>query len=313
MEAAKNFSLCIEKGYGYDASNNNRNAAAKLAYMYMNGRGGLPVDLAKAKELALEGVQLHANCDCKDLYNQIAQSEKDIAVDADKVKALTEAADAGDAESQLQLAQIYENGSLALPADPEAGLKYLRLAAEGWLAKAQIYLGNSYDYARFGLTEDDVVALEWYRRAADQGDEAGNFKVGEFYENAYGGLDHDEEKAKEFYAKGGDAGAGAVWRLGEPERNRAEVQRLTEAAEGGDADAQGQLGRVYEYGTLGVPADKDRAEALYRSAAGAGDAQGKYFLALYTIKEVARKHLQEAADLGHSDAAYCINKLSWYF
>ena len=70
---------------------------------------------------------------------------------------------------------------------------------------------------------------------------------------------------------------------------------------------------MYEYGTLEATADKDKAESLYRAAAGAGSAQGKYYLGLYIIKEVARKQLQEAADLGHSDAAYCINKLSWYF
>ncbi len=70
---------------------------------------------------------------------------------------------------------------------------------------------------------------------------------------------------------------------------------------------------MYEYGTLGVAADKDRAESLYRAAGGAGSAKGKYYLGLYVIKEVARKHLQEAADLGQSDAAFCINKLSWYF
>ena len=66
---------------------------------------------------------------------------------------------------------------------------------------------------------------------------------------------------------------------------------------------------MYEYGTLEATADKDKAESLYRAAAGAGSAQGKYYLGLYLIKEVARKHLQEAADLGHSDSAYCINKL----
>ncbi len=70
---------------------------------------------------------------------------------------------------------------------------------------------------------------------------------------------------------------------------------------------------MYEYGTLGTAIDKDRAESLYRAAAGAGSAQGKYNLGLYIIKEVARRPLQEAADLGHPDAAYCISKLSWYF
>jgi TPR repeat protein len=166
---------------------------------------------------------------------------------------------------------------------------------------------------RFGLPEDDVAALEWYRRASDQGDQAGSFKVGEFYEHGYGGLEQSEDKAKEYYAKGGDNGASAVWRLEEPERNRAELQRLTDAADGGGADAQAELGRVYEYGTLGTTADPDRAESLYAAAAGGGSAQGKYYLGLFLIKVRARKHLQEAADLGQSDASYCLSKLSWYF
>jgi hypothetical protein len=206
--------------------------------MHMNGRGGLPIDMEKAKEYALVGAKSHFNFECKNLYEEIVQREKDLAVDAEKVKSLIEAADGGDAESQFQIALIYEVGSLALAADPEAGLKHLRLAAEGGLAKAQVLLGNSYDYARFGLEEDDVVALEWYRRASDQGDEAGSAKLGDFYEHGYGGLEPNEETAKEHYAKGGDTGTSAIWRLGEPERNRAEVKRLTEAADGGDADEQ---------------------------------------------------------------------------
>ena len=120
---------------------------------------------------------------------------------------------------------------LALPADLEAGLKYLRLAALGGLAKAQVCLGNSHGYARFGLAEDDGARVVPPRQRPGGRGGPGGFKVGKFYEHCYGGLEQSEETAKEYYAKGGEAGAAAVWRLNEPERNRAEVQRLTEAAD----------------------------------------------------------------------------------
>ncbi len=41
--------------------------------MYLNGRGGLPVDTAKAKEYAHLGIQLHANFECSQIYELVVQ------------------------------------------------------------------------------------------------------------------------------------------------------------------------------------------------------------------------------------------------
>ncbi len=75
VEAAKYFALCREKGYGYTSSGG-RDGAYQLASMHYNGRGGLPVDWAKAKECALEGVNMYYSFACKQLYDQIVEKEE---------------------------------------------------------------------------------------------------------------------------------------------------------------------------------------------------------------------------------------------
>ena len=139
------------------------------------------------------------------------------------------------------------------------------------------------------------------------------FKVGEFHEHGWGGAEQGEGLAKGFYQRAGAVGAPSVHRLEEGDRNRAEVERLTAAAEAGDAHAQLQLGRVLEYGQLGAAVDKGRAEGLYRLSAEAGYSQAQYQLGLFLIRQHVLRYLKLAADQGHGDASYCLTKLSWCF
>ncbi len=139
------------------------------------------------------------------------------------------------------------------------------------------------------------------------------FKVGEFHEHGWGGAEQSEGLAKECYRRAGAIGAASVHRLEEEDRNKAEVQRLTDAADAGDTHAQLQLGKVLEYGQLGATVDKERAERLYRLSADAGYSQAQYQLGLFLLRQHVLKYFQLAADQGHGDASYCLTKLSWYF
>ncbi len=73
-------------------------------------------------------------------------------------------AEAGEAEAQYAVGQIFEKG-LGLPPDFAAAAEWYRRAAEQGHAAAQIGLGSLYETGR-GVAQDAQEALRWYRRAA---------------------------------------------------------------------------------------------------------------------------------------------------
>ncbi len=295
------------------ADQNNFDAASKIGMLYYYGRNWLPQDNAKAKAILQKAYEA-GHSEAVSYYQYVVQREEYLQHEAEAVQEVIKNADGGNAEARFQAAKYYESGATSVEKDAAKGLEYLRLAAdEGGLVDAQVYLGNAYDYGNLGLTEDDVVALEWYRRAADQGSEAGLFKVGEFYENGFGGLEKNIDTAKEYYAKGGYSGQAAIDRIEEPERNRAEVARLTEAVANGEAKAQAELGRLTELGQKGVPEDKARAEELYRLSVEQGNDLGQYYLGLYYVKVYAIKYLTLSAEQGNSEASSAKYRAENYF
>ena len=79
------------------------------------------------------------------------------------------AADRGDAEAQLRLANYYAEGE-GVPKDFPQAITWLRKAADQGFAEAQYRMGGITERGLDGILEkDDVEALKWYRKAADQG------------------------------------------------------------------------------------------------------------------------------------------------
>jgi uncharacterized protein len=79
-------------------------------------------------------------------------------------------AEAGDAESQVDLCRRYDKGE-GLVKDHAEAVKWYRKAAEQNLALAQYNLAVCYDRSvgcRDGVAEDQVEAVKWYRKAAEQ-------------------------------------------------------------------------------------------------------------------------------------------------
>lgn len=73
-------------------------------------------------------------------------------------------AQAGDAEAQTYVGEIYEKG-LGLPPDYDAAAQWYRRAAEAGHSRAQIDLGHLYELG-LGVPKDPTQALAWYRKAS---------------------------------------------------------------------------------------------------------------------------------------------------
>ncbi|MBV1882934.1 MAG: caspase family protein [Pseudomonadales bacterium] len=73
-------------------------------------------------------------------------------------------AQAGSAEAQNYVGEIYERGLGILP-DYEAAAHWYKLAAEQKLSRSQINLGHLYEKG-LGVEKDTSIALNWYRKAS---------------------------------------------------------------------------------------------------------------------------------------------------
>jgi localization factor PodJL len=99
-------------------------------------------------------------------------------------RSFTQAAKAGDAEGQIWLADMMENG-LGEPVDGPGAAKWLTRAANDGSAEAARRLGELYRNGRVVLQDLDQ-AHKWLQRAADQGDLAAARDLGELYAEGLG-------------------------------------------------------------------------------------------------------------------------------
>lgn len=81
---------------------------------------------------------------------------------------LVEAAQSGDADTQLALGHFYKKG-WGVEQDSAQAAEWYRRSAEQCLPSAQYSLGAAYESGE-GVPQDDEKAIGWYRRAAQQGD-----------------------------------------------------------------------------------------------------------------------------------------------
>jgi TPR repeat protein len=73
-------------------------------------------------------------------------------------------ADQGNAEAQLGVGRLYDNGE-GVTQDYAAAMKWYRAAADQGSPEAQFAVGQMYEMAR-GTVEDLVEAASWYKLAA---------------------------------------------------------------------------------------------------------------------------------------------------
>lgn len=88
-------------------------------------------------------------------------------------------ADAGDADAQVAIAEMYNLGQ-GIERNYEQAVVYLRKAAEQGHARAQFALAVML-YRGHGVPKDEEAAEQWTRKAAEQGNAAGQYFLGTLY------------------------------------------------------------------------------------------------------------------------------------
>lgn len=135
------------------------------------------------------------------------------------VIAWVEGAEAGDLVSAYLAAKMYEGGN-AVPRHPTKAYKYLTQAAEGGHVQAQVELA---DYYRLGFPEVDLqpspdLALKWYEKAALKQHAEAQMKIGEMHykgegaaRNRFEGIRWYELAAEKYYTPALIHLAGIYW------------------------------------------------------------------------------------------------------
>ena len=93
-------------------------------------------------------------------------------------------AEAGNAEAQFNLGEMYANGR-GVPKDDAQAVSWLRKAAGRGHAKAQLGLGGMYFSGR-GVPQNYAIAVLWIRYAAQQGLAEAQTALGKTYEDGKG-------------------------------------------------------------------------------------------------------------------------------
>lgn len=177
-----------------------------------------------------------------------------------------------------------EDGSAAYErGDYATALRLLRAPAEAGNADAQLLLGIMYQDGE-GVPKDAALAAQWIRKAAEQANATAEFALGVMYHQAMG-VPKDDAAAVRWLEKAAKEVPPAVFvlaKLHEENGNYAEALKWYRLlASQGDADSQNDVGHMYETGR-GVAQNYGEAAKWYRLAADQGNAEAQNNLgALY--------------------------------
>lgn len=152
-------------------------------------------------------------------------------------------------------------------------------AAEAGNAEAQFELGNMYFYGRNGTPISTPLALTWYQKAAEQGDIKAQKQLGEMYSIGVRRKGPEPEAIKWYKMAAERGDAEALKRLGDILREKNDIDEAIKwykkAAEQGNASAFFNLGLIYEHGSPRIPKNKAEAIKWYRKAAEQGSETAK--------------------------------------
>lgn len=106
-----------------------------------------------------------------------------------KIKPLREKAEAGDVDTQMQLAEMYKNGN-GISKDHKEALKYYLMAAEKGNVDAQVIAGRYFIIPQDSgkkIQQNIDEGLKWWKKAAEQGDYTAQFSLGLYHLNILDG------------------------------------------------------------------------------------------------------------------------------
>ena len=131
----------------------------------------------------------------------------------------------GDAEAAEDIGTMYYAGEqkpdsdrYTIRADNRKALTWYLRAADLGNANAMDYIGTIYENG-YGVTSDAAKSIGWYKKAANAGSNWGRYDLALAYAAGTGGVQQDDSKA---------------------------LALFTQAADGGYADAQNQVGDAYD-------------------------------------------------------------------
>lgn len=229
----------------------------------------------------MRGLGLAALLSLAALTAPAQDAAQDITQDTPEISlsALTEAAQAGDLQAQLILAQAYDLGGDLLQNFSRAA-RWYRAAAEQGDARAQNRLGQFYAAGR-GISADPEAAQNWLSAAAAQGDPQHIHDLAAFLESHSAGTAEETALLREaatLYKQAAEAGLleaqVALALLLQEGRGVAQDLDLARqlykgAAEQGHPRALNNLGLLYSRGS-GVTQDYAQAASLFQAAADQG-------------------------------------------
>lgn len=297
----KNYDMALK--YFQLASNQGHiSALYALATCYKDGHG-----VIKDERKAFEYLKKAADKGYEPAINEIAKYKE--------ITPLQEAADKGDAQSQLRLAERYMTGN-GVVKDLDKAIEYYKKAADQNNITAEYALACYYNEKR-----NFLIASKYYKKAADKGDAKSQYMLGTYYE--YGlALPQNDDKALEYYKKAANQGdisamfaAGDMYMVRKRDYKKA-IEYLKEPAK------LGYKNRVSDARALLLSAElylkvEERQKALTELADnGDVNAQCKLGIALLKKSEVysdnpitiAVKYLKSAADHGNADAQYALGE-----
>ncbi|MDR0845998.1 MAG: sel1 repeat family protein [Lactobacillales bacterium] len=267
--------------YQKSAEEGNSDAVAKLAWMYVTGRG-VEKDGVKSFELNQKAAELGSRMGKTNLA--IAYRDAADVVEQDLEKAfqlLKESAEEGHSNGQWNLATMYRKG-LGTDIDYDKSFYWIKQIAE-----REVFAGAVYDLAEhyeegLGTKKDEIKANFYYALAhALDGDAECQSDIGFAY---------------------------LVGQLVSQDYDKA-LKWLSKAAEQGNPNAQSNLGYLYAEG-VGVQSDTSIAIDWYLKAAESGNAIAQNNLATYYYRgegveqsfDEAVYWYKKAADQGDPDA-----------
>ena len=180
--------------------------------------------------------------------------------------ALLAKANAGDAEAQYQLGNMYNFGDGVRP-DYAQALIWYRKSAEQGNADSEFQLGGLYHFGH-GVPQDDAQGFAWIMKAAEQGDGDARFFIAVSYSEGWG-VAKDEAQS-------------SFW--------------LLKAAVHGHTNSERFLGRAYENGN-GVRQDYQQAY-FWLDLASLGDVPSR------KRKEIVKEREKAASHLAPIDVTY---------
>ena len=194
--------------------------------------------------------------------------------DFDRAIALLDAAaDGGDAEAKLLLADCYSGMYPSIPRDTQQMVDYLWSAASDGVPEAQSKMGYCYEKG-IGVAADQETAFKWYGQAAEKNYPQAMVNLGHCYQAGVGTA-KDEKKAFEWYKKAAEMdfavglfNLGIFYMAGGPvaRNERIAFSYFERAAKLGFVQAQYNLAVAYEEGK-GADINRPMAFFWYKQAA----------------------------------------------